>query len=237
MPEIRTGTIAAILALSLSLSVAACQGGSSSGQAALETGDQLASYGVGRNVGRSLQSAQGRLDMDAFLQGVKDAMSGAEWAAPQDSIQAALQTFSQSIQAEADQRRKAEAGENKSRGEAYLKQNAEKDGVKVTDSGLQYEVLEEGDGPTPQPGQQVTINYQGTLVDGTEFDSSPEGQPATFGVDQVIPGFSEGLKLMPVGSRYRFVIPSDLAYGEQGAGQTIGPNETLIFEVELLDIK
>lgn len=235
MLDARFGAVAA--ALVLSLSVASCQEPSSSDSASLETDDQVASYGVGRNVGQSLQAAEGRLDMDAFLRGVEDAMAGREPAVPQEEIQAAVQQFSRSLQAEERERRTAEAEENREEGTAYLEENAAREGVTVTESGLQYEVLEEGDGPSPESGDRVTIHYTGTLTDGTEFDSSPEGEPATFDVDRVIPGFSEGLKLMEVGSTYRFVIPSELGYGEQGAGQAIGPGETLIFEVELLGIE
>ena len=128
---------------------------------------------------------------------------------------------------------------NSVEGEAYLASNAEKDGVTTTASGLQYEVLREGEagGAQPTAADEVSINYRGTLIDGTEFDSSyTRGQPAQFGVMGVIPGFSEGLQLMTVGSQFRFVIPSDIAYGAQGAGGDIGPNSTLIFEIELLDI-
>lgn len=235
MSHLRYG--AAATALALILSVAACDSsGSSSGSATLETPDQIASYGVGMNVGRSLQSAEGRLDMDAFLRGVEDAMSGADPALPQDSIRSAVQTFSQEIQQQEQERRAAAATENQEEGETYLEENRQKESVQVTESGLQYEVLERGDGPTPQSGDQVRVHYSGMHVDGTEFDASGE-EPATFGVDQVIPGFSEGLKLMSVGSRYRFVIPGDLAYGQRGAGNQIEPNETLIFEVELLGIE
>jgi FKBP-type peptidyl-prolyl cis-trans isomerase len=115
--------------------------------------------------------------------------------------------------------------------------NATKEGVETTDSGLQYEVLRQGDGARPGAADRVSIHYRGTLIDGTEFDSSYErGEPAVFGVGGVIGGFSEGLQLMTVGSHYRLVIPSDIGYGVQGAGASIGPNATLVFEIELLDI-
>lgn len=221
-----------------SLALTGCQSGPPSAQdAPLETEDEIASYGVGMNVGRNLQVAQGRLQMQAFLRGVEDAMAGNDPAVPQEEIQAAVQAFSQSVQEEAQARRAAEGEENQRQGEAFLEENAAKDGVTVTESGLQYEVLEEGDGPTPDPGDQVRLHYTGTLVDGTEFDSSRDGDPATFEVGGgVIEGFSEGLQLMPVGSTYRFVMPPELGYGEQGSGP-IGPSSTLIFEVELLGIE
>lgn len=239
-PIRRRAATAVLLSLSaaLTLSVAACDApASDSGSATLETEDQVASYGVGRNVGRSLESAEGRLDMGAFVRGVEDAMAGEEPAVPQEEIQSAIQAFSESLQQAQQEERAAAAEENRQEGEAYREENAAREDVTVTESGLQYEVLEEGDGPSPESGDQVRIHYTGTLVDGTEFDSSRDGEPAVFGVDQVIPGFSEGLKLMEVGSRYRLVIPPDLGYGAQGAGQQIGPDETLIFDVEMLGIE
>ncbi len=123
------------------------------------------------------------------------------------------------------------------KGKAFLAENRSKEGVVVTSSGLQYQVLEEGDGPKPSATDRVTVHYRGTLIDGTEFDSSyRRGRPATFGLNQVIRGWTEGLQLMGVGSKYRLFIPSNLAYGKRGAGNLIGPDEALIFEVELLEI-
>lgn len=224
--------------VAVSLVLAGCgSGASSSNDAPLETEDEIASYGVGLNVGRSLQAAEGRLQMDAFLRGVEDAMAGSDPAVAQEELQSALQAFSTSIQEEERTRRAAAAEENARKGDAYREENAAKEGVTVTESGLQYEVLEEGDGPTPGPDDRVRVHYRGTLVDGTEFDSSYDGDPATFTVGGVIDGFSEGLQLMPVGSKYRFVIPPELAYGDQGNGRAIGPNETLVFELELLGIE
>jgi len=138
-----------------------------------------------------------------------------------------------------EQRAEGEAASERNlvEGEAYLAANATKEGVTTTDSGLQYEVLREGDGARPAGADRVSIHYRGTLIDGTEFDSSYErGEPAVFGVGGVIGGFSEGLQLMTVGSHYRLVIPSDIGYGTQGAGASIGPNATLVFEIELLEI-
>jgi FKBP-type peptidyl-prolyl cis-trans isomerase len=222
--------------LGAALLVSAC-GGAGSSEAALDTDDQKASYGIGLDMGRSLEPAKGRLDMPAFTKGIEDAMSGADPALTQDVIQTALQAFSQSIMV-AQQADQAAAGEkNKTDGQAFLAQNGAKEGVITTESGLQYEVLREGDGPRPMAGDQVSVNYKGTLIDGTQFDSSYDrGEPAVFSVGGVISGFSEALQLMPVGSQFRVVIPGDLAYGPQGAGGDIGPNATLIFEIELLDI-
>jgi FKBP-type peptidyl-prolyl cis-trans isomerase len=131
----------------------------------------------------------------------------------------------------------SEGTNNRAEGEAFLATNKEKDGIVVTESGLQYEILEVGDGPKPTADQQVKVHYTGTLLDGTVFDSSVErGEPATFGVGQVIPGWTEALQLMPEGSKWKVYIPGDLAYGERGAGADIGPNAALIFEVELLEV-
>ncbi len=122
-------------------------------------------------------------------------------------------------------------------GNAFLEQNKSRDGIKITDSGLQYEILSEGNGPKPDAEDMVSVHYHGTLIDGTVFDSSVDrGEPAVFGVNQVIPGWTEALQLMPVGSKWKIYLPSNLAYGERGAGGDIKPNSTLIFEVELLDI-
>jgi FKBP-type peptidyl-prolyl cis-trans isomerase FklB len=134
--------------------------------------------------------------------------------------------------------REKAAEENLREGQAFLSENAQKDGVKTTESGLQYEVIEKGSGKTPTPESTVTVHYRGTLIDGTEFDSSlRRGEPATFPVNGVIAGWTEALQLMSEGAKYKLYIPADLAYGERGAGQAIGPNETLIFDVELLSVE
>ncbi len=223
-------------ALSLAiLSSIGCQG--QAGTPNLDTDDRKASYGIGLQMGESLGPAEARLDMDAFMAGLRDGMSGAEPALDQNEIIIAVQQFSEGINAEMQAQREAEAQENAQAGEAYLAVNAQKEGVTTTESGLQYEVLTQGEGPLPGPEDRVRIHYEGRLLDGTIFDSSRQrGEPATFGLNGVIPGFGEGLQLMPVGSTYRFVIPGELAYGRAGASDTIGPNATLIFEVELLEI-
>jgi FKBP-type peptidyl-prolyl cis-trans isomerase len=225
--------IGSFLVLS-SLALGAC---GPAGTPSLETEDQKASYGIGHQMGSQLAPAESHIDMDAFLAGIRDGMAGDDPAVPQGEIQTALQFLSERVNAEESERRATEGAANEAEGEAFLAENATKEGVVVTESGLQYEVMREGDGPTPGPEDQVRIHYRGTLVDGTQFDSSYDrGEPATFGVNGVIRGFSEGLQLMPVGSQYRFFIPSDLGYGAGGSGRDIGPNATLIFEVELLGI-
>ncbi len=225
-----------LLALSTATLLLASCGGPSS--ASLSTTDQKASYGIGRNVGRTLSAASERLDVDAFVQGVRDALNKQESPIPDSAIQTAIQAFTDSVRAQQAAEQTAAADANEKAGEAFRKENGAKEGVTTLKSGLQYQVLEPGNGPKPGPDDTVTINYKGTLPDGTVFDSSYErNQPATFPVSGVIPGFSEGLQLMPVGSKYRFVIPGNLAYGRNGSPPTIGPNQTLVFEVELLSIK
>jgi FKBP-type peptidyl-prolyl cis-trans isomerase len=220
--------------LSFTLGLSAC---GPSGTPALDTEDQKASYGIGHQMGSQLAPAQSHIDMDAFLAGVRDGMAGSDPAVAQAEIQTALQSLSERVNAEETERRAAEGEANAAAGEAFLAENAAKEEVSVTESGLQYEVLREGDGPRPGLEDQVRIHYRGTLIDGTQFDSSYDReQPATFGVSGVISGFSEGLQLMPVGSHYRLFIPSELGYGPGGSGRNIGPNATLIFEVELLEI-
>jgi len=208
-----------------------------SGTPSLETEDQKASYGIGHQMGGQLAPAEAHIDVDAFLAGVRDGMAGNDPALAQAEIQLALQSLSERVNAEETERRAAEGESNAAEGEAFLAENAAKEGVSVTESGLQYEVLREGEGPRPGPQDQVRIHYRGTLIDGTQFDGSYDrGEPATFVVSGVISGFSEGLQLMPVGSHYRLFIPSELGYGPGGYGRNIGPNATLIFEVELLEI-
>ncbi len=221
--------------LGAALLLSAC-GGAGNAPATLETDDQKASYGIGLDMGRSLAPAKGRLDMPAFMKGVEDALAGAEPALADSVVQAAINVFSQSIM-EAQQKERAELGEkNQAEGEEYLAENGAKEGVTTTSSGLQYEVLTAGDGPKPAPEQQVRLHYKGTLLDGSEFDSSYGKEPVVFPVSGLIPGFSEALQLMNVGSKFRVVIPGDIAYGPSGAGQDIGPNATLVFEIELLEI-
>ena len=219
--------------------LAACQAGGTAGTASLETDDEISSYGFGLDIGRSLEPTLTHLERGALLRGLEDALDGRDPAVSLEILAEATQRVGTLIREEQNAEFAALTESNVVDGEAYLASNAEKDGVSITASGLQYEVISEGAAGAAQPmiANQVTIHYRGTLIDGTEFDSSySRGEPATFGVSGVIPGFSEGLQLMPVGSHYRFVIPSDMAYGPQGTGPDIGPNATLIFEIELIAI-
>ena len=197
----------------------------------LEDEKEKLSYSLGIMIGDRITKRYEDLDYDALMEGLRMAHEGKETAITPQEAQATLQQFDEKAATAASANAIAE-------GEKYQMENKAKDGVQVTESGLQYEVISEGDGPKPAATDTVSVHYVGTLLNGTEFDSSvARGQPAEFPLNGVIPGWTEGLQLMNTGSKYRFVIPSALAYGERGAGANIGPGETLIFEVELLEIK
>lgn len=205
----------------------------------LETQSDQLSYTIGMDIGKSLAGQDADLDLDLIIQGLRDVYEGNETLLTEDEALAVRDEFIKERQQAMEQERSQAAETNKAEGEAFLAENSQKDGVQVTDSGLQYTVLEEGDGARPAgPESKVTVHYKGTLIDGTEFDSSySRGEPATFALNQVIPGWTEGLQMMSEGAKYKFFIPSDLAYGDQGRPGPIGPNSTLIFEVELLEIE
>lgn len=204
---------------------------------ALESSTQRLSYGIAYGLGSRMLIDSVPMDMDAFSAGMRDALEGAEPRLTQEEIASEMQAYQEQAMAK-QQAEQAVAGEaNLAASAAFLAENAAREGVVVTGSGLQYEVLTAGEGATPTADDVVEVHYRGTLIDGTEFDSSySRNQPATFGVTQVIPGWVEALQMMPVGSKWKLVIPADLAYGAGGAGATIGPNATLMFEVELLSI-
>lgn len=204
----------------------------------LDSPAQRLSYGIAYGFGQRMVADDFPLDAPAFSLGLADAIAGNESRMTQEEIAAEMQAFQEKAM-ETQQAQLAEAGAaNLAASMAFLEENAGREGVVVTESGLQYEVLEAGDGAKPGPEDVVEVHYRGTLVDGTEFDSSySRGQPVSFGVSQVIPGWTEALQLMPVGSKWKLAIPSDLAYGAGGAGQIIGPNAALVFEVELLSIQ
>ena len=200
-------------------------------EATLETSAQKASYGIGINMGRSLVEVQDHIDLPALMKGFSDGMAELDPAVGQEEIEAAMTEFNDMVQAAAAEQGLAE-------GEEYLAANGAREGVMVTESGLQYEVLREGDGATPEAGQRVTVHYRGTKPDESEFDSSySRGEPSVFGVDNVVDGFSEALRLMKVGGHLRVVIPGELAYGPNGRPPLIGPNQVLIFEIELLGVE
>ncbi len=192
------------------------------------------SYTFGYQVGARLKGQAQDMNAAIFARGVQDGMSGATPALTEEE----MTTVARKYQEQVMQKRQAVAEENRKRGEAYLAGNRKKPGVRVLESGVQYKVIREGSGKSPKPTDTVTVNYRGTLINGTEFDSSyKRGQPATFPVNGVIPGWQQVLPLMKEGAKWEVVIPPNAAYGERGAGPLIGPNETLLFEIELLSVK
>lgn len=196
------------------------------------------SYALGMSMGHNFKgSGINELNVQDFANGVAAVYDGVQPEMTYEEAKQTVQEFFTKIQEEMEAEA-AKAGEaNKQIGEAFLSENAKREGIKVTESGLQYEVLTEGNGATPAASDKVEVHYTGKLIDGTVFDSSVErGVPAMFGVTQVIPGWVEALQLMKEGDKWRLYIPSDLAYGSQGAGGIIGPNSTLIFDVELLRV-
>jgi len=208
----------------------------------LKTQQEKASYAIGANIGRGMKKDGVQIDSRVLSRGISDALAGRKLAMTDEEMQAALTTLQAEVRKKLEAEAAAAAAANKAAGDQFLAANKTKEGVVSLPSGLQYKILKAGTGPKPTAADQVECNYKGTLVDGTEFDSSyKRGQPATFPVGQVIKGWTEALQLMPVGSKWELFVPSNLAYGERGAGQrgadVIGPNSTLIFEVELLSIK
>ncbi len=207
-------------------------------QAALDSEVAKVSYAIGMDVGKSLKGLGTDIDRAAFTEALNAQLDNADTRLTAEEAGKAKQAFFQKRAAKQAEERKASAAKNKAEGEKFLSENAKKDGVTTTASGLQYEVLKMGDGAKPVATDKVKVHYRGTTLDGTEFDSSyKRGQPISFPLNGVIKGWTEGVQLMPVGSKFKFYIPSNLAYGENGAGATIAPNSTLIFEVELLGIE
>ncbi|RSK41119.1 FKBP-type peptidyl-prolyl cis-trans isomerase [Hymenobacter perfusus] len=198
------------------------------------------SYIIGRDMARNFAQQGLDLDIDIFAQSMKEALTGEPTRLTPEQMQSAMQQLQEQLGGGEDQDDTQDPNtmsNNKAEGEAFLQENASKAGVTTLPSGLQYEVLTEGTGPKAGPTSSVTTHYHGTLLNGTVFDSSYQrGQPATFGVNQVIAGWTEALQLMPEGSKWRLYIPSDLAYGKRGAGRDIGPDTALIFDVELLKV-
>ena len=206
-------------------------------KAAPESFEEKLSYSMGYEVGNYFKSAGGDIQKELLLRGIVDAYDAEKPALAPDEMAAVQKEYAVKMQEAQKAKIAVMLEKNKAAGDAYLAENMKKDGVVVTESGLQYEILKQGEGDKPQPTDKVKVDYVGTLVDGKEFDSSiKRGQPAVFGVGQVIKGWGEAMKLMNVGTKLRIVIPSDLGYGAQGVAPLIEPNSVLIFEVELLEI-
>jgi FKBP-type peptidyl-prolyl cis-trans isomerase len=196
------------------------------------------SYSMGLDVGTYFKGMGDDIILDVLIKGIQDAYAGSEKKLSEEEIAAVQKEFAEKMQARQAEKMKAMQEKNKKLGLAFLEENKKKEGVTVTKSGLQYEVLKKGDGPMPKATDTVKVDYIGTLIDGTEFDNSiKRGEPAVFAVGQVIPGWSEALQLMNVGSKFKIVIPTELAYGDNGAPPVIEPGAVLVFEVDLRSIE
>jgi FKBP-type peptidyl-prolyl cis-trans isomerase len=234
-----------ILALSALIAVGAvgavvpgCGQQAGAGPTKLSSQDDSASYVLGYKMGENLRQQSVPMKPELIFRGLSAGMSGSPSVIPESAMETVMMDFQ--VRMAGVQRQKDSAAQlsNRKAGEDFLAENKKKEGVKTTPSGLQYKVLTEGTGPRPKATSQVTVHYKGTLLDGKQFDSSYDrGQPATFTLNQVIPGWTEGVQLMNVGSKYQFWIPGELAYGPQGSPPRIPPNATLVFEVELLSFK
>lgn len=219
--------------------------GAASGEVELSTQIQKQSYVIGLNIARNMQNDGIEVDVDTLAAAMQDVVNGTESRMSDEEMQLAMEVLEQqrqeqmaALQAEMQAEQAKVGEENQAAGEAFLAENTEKEGVVTLDSGLQYKEIKPGDGAKPSAEDTVTVHYRGRLLDGTEFDSSyARNQPATFPLQQVIAGWTEGLQQMPVGSTYELYIPSELAYGPGGSPPRIGPNATLVFEVELLEIE
>ena len=230
--QMKTGWIASLVVLLFFSGIASAEEA-----AFLKTQKDKISYIIGRDMGSNLKNQSVDIDTDIFMKGFKEALSGNKSVLSDDEIQAVKTAYKEERMKKHEEEVKKVTEKNKKEGEAFLSENKKKEGVVTLPSGLQYKVIKEGDGQTPKETDTVTVNYKGTLLDGTEFDSSyKRNEPATFPVNGIIPGWQEALKLMKVGSKWQLFVPAGLAYGEKGAGNTIGPNATLIFEVELLSV-
>jgi len=200
----------------------------------IETDKQKLSYSMGIFFGQTVIRQEMEIDIPAFMQAVEDVLNKSEKKLSNDEMQKIINTYQKKEQDE----RVTISGNNKVDGEKFLTENKNKDGVVVLPSGLQYKIIKNGEGKKPLTDSRVIVHYRGTLINGTEFDSSyARGEPIELGLNQVIKGWQEALQLMSVGSKWQVFIPSELAYGERGAGRAIGPNSALIFDVELLSIK
>jgi FKBP-type peptidyl-prolyl cis-trans isomerase FklB len=201
------------------------------------TQEETISYAIGWQYGKSAVQMEAKLDLERLMEGIRDGYTGAEPKLTQEQVQQAFMTLQQELVARHMARQKKQGEENLAISEAFLAENAKKPGVVTLPSGLQYKVIEEGTGDSPELNNRVTVHYTGKLLDGTVFDTTQEtGEPAKLVVSEVIPGWTEALQLMKVGSKWELYIPPALAYEDRGAGQVIGPNQMLIFEVQLLEV-
>jgi FKBP-type peptidyl-prolyl cis-trans isomerase FklB len=204
----------------------------------LQTQKGKVSYSIGVDIGRNMKRQSIEVDLDLLARGIKDGLAEGKCALSDSMMQVTMAAWQKEMMAKMNENQKIAGEKNKKEGDAFLAENKKKSGVVTLPSGLQYKILKDGTGKSPKATDTVVTNYRGTLINGKEFDSSyKRGQPATFPVNQVIAAWTEALQKMKVGSKWQLFVPASLGYGENGAGQDIGPNATLIFEVELLDIK
>ncbi|NLA75936.1 MAG: FKBP-type peptidyl-prolyl cis-trans isomerase [Deltaproteobacteria bacterium] len=201
------------------------------------TDKEKISYAIGVNMAQSINDIKDEIDLPMLKKGMTDKSQGKEQLVSDDEAHSLLMALSEKVRAKQQEEHEKSLQKNLDAGKVFLEENKTKEGVITTESGLEYIVLKQGEGKTPGASDQVRVHYEGTKLDGTVFDSSyKRGNPATFPVGQVIKGWTEGLQLMKEGGKYRLFIPSELAYGTRGAGQEIGPNEVLLFDVELLEV-
>jgi FKBP-type peptidyl-prolyl cis-trans isomerase FklB len=196
------------------------------------------SYSIGVDIGTKIKQQDLDLNPEALAAGLRDALTGAKIALTEQEMEQVLTAYGNEMRTKHTEKAKVEGEKNRKEGESFLAENKKKQGVKTLPSGLQYKIITEGKGKKPKATDTVTTHYRGTLIDGTEFDSSyKRGEPATFPVDGVIKGWTEALQLMPVGSKWQLFVPAELAYGEREVGPEIPPNSTLVFEVQLLGVE
>jgi FKBP-type peptidyl-prolyl cis-trans isomerase FklB len=203
----------------------------------LKTDNDKLSYSIGVSVGKNFKLDGTEVNLDLMIKGFKAAIAGDKTALTEKEIQQIMGTYQMELRKHAMARNQLAIQENKKKGDAFLAENKAKNGVVTTDNGLQYKIIKSGSGKKPLESDMVEVNYRGSLIDGKEFDATQEGKPATLKVSSLISGWKQALTMMPVGSKWQLVVPSQLAYGERGVGNDIGPNQVLVFEVELVGIK
>jgi len=203
---------------------------------AFNTRMDVVSYGIGVEVARNFKKQDITIDPERLMQGLKDGLSGERLQLPEKELKQTMNTFQNDLRQKMTMTKRVTALENKKRGETFLSQNQARDDVKTLPNGVQYRVVKAGDGRKPTEGDMVECRYRGTLLDGTQFDGTEAGKSAKLKVSSLIPGWKDALKQMPEGSQWQLFIPPQLAYGERGVGSDIGPNETLLFDVELLAV-
>jgi FKBP-type peptidyl-prolyl cis-trans isomerase FklB len=225
------------LVLALFVFIVGCEGNNTSGSGEMRNSQDSVSYSIGYDIGKNLKGQSIEVTPEVLTRGIKDGQAGTP-ALNDEQLREVMNAFQQRLATKREETRTAAAEKNKKEGDEFLAKHKAETGVTTTASGLQYKVITMGKGPRPKATQIVRVHYTGTTVDGKEFDSSRKrGEPATFPVNGVIKGWTEALQLMPAGSHWEIVVPPDLAYGENGAGDVIGPNATLIFDVELIEVK